>query len=131
MNKGQFILKNTDFKVGELELEIDTKNSIITNLSIKGDQETYNKLTEDESSEWNWTIYPPHIRFWGVPIQLNEDVIELIIDEDMLNEYDITFYMIEHFDFYGKVRIYKDNKVEVDGFVVIAGEENKLYIKTE
>lgn len=127
---GKFIIGTTDFGIGEVECEIDKTNSIVTNLKIRGSKELYEKITEKEKGEWNWTLYPPkfyvnHAHFAG-----DGKTIRLHVDEAFLDDNEVALYLMEHNDFFGEIVIDK-NVVMIKGKVFISGKEMDLEIETE
>jgi hypothetical protein len=126
----KFIIGTTDFGIGEMEFKIDKPKSILVNLTIRGNQEMYDKITKDEDGEWSWTLYPPKIYLGDVPFTENGNAMEIVVNEDILNQYDVALYLMEHNDFFGKVSI-ENNVLRITGTVSISGEEMPLEIETK
>ncbi len=118
-----FKIGDTDFGIGKVSFSV--KNDLL-DLDITGSDDVFDKLTEDENSEWSWALYPPRLYLRGVPFKGNE----LVIDEELLNKYDITLYMMEHNDFTGTLRA-TDGGVEISGKAYIDGEESELFVSAE
>lgn len=118
------------FKIGETEFGVGKVSFSITNdlldIDITGSDDVFDKLTEDENSEWSWALYPPRLYLRGVPFKGNE----LAIDDKLLDQYDITLYMMEHNDFTGALRV-TDGRVEISGKAYIDGEALELFVSVE
>lgn len=105
-----FQIGETEFGIGKSKFTIDNN---LLNLEINGNDQNFNDIMEDDSSEWSWTLYPPKFYLKDVPF----DKKKIIIDNDYLNKYDIALYMMEYCDFIGTLEI-------TDGFVYITGHVN-------
>jgi RNase P/RNase MRP subunit p29 len=124
----KFIIGNTDFGIGELELVIDEAKNVLVNLKVRGDKSVFEKISAEENSEWNWTLYPPKFYVNKVPYSKKGDTIEINVTEKELNEYEIALYLIEHNDFSGSICI-QGKTVKVNGKVLIGGNEMDLEIE--
>jgi len=118
------------FKMGETEFGVGKVSFSITNdlldFDITGSDDIFDKLMEDENSEWSWALYPPRLYLRGVPFKGNE----LAIDDKLLDQYDITLYMMEHNDFTGTLKV-TDKGVEISGEVYMDGETLELFVSVE
>ena len=81
---------------------------------------------DDEANEWSWMIYPHKVRFLGVPFEQKDNQIHIEITEELLDEYDITFYSGEHFDIFGALTI-TNNQIKISGEVCYHISGKKLY----
>ena len=93
-----FIIGDVDFGIGDYDFSIEDN---VLNLEIYADEDRFDALCEDEDFEYGWALYAPKIYFTDVPFEHKE----IEINDDMLSEYDIALYMMEHYDFFGKVMI--------------------------
>jgi hypothetical protein len=91
-------------------------------LSVYGDNQTYQALTEAEGSEWSWTLYPPHFYLRGFPVPDELPFSVSLTDKDC-EEYDIALYMMEH-NFVEAITlsINPGPQVEVRGEVKLSGK---------
>ena len=117
-----FKLDDTDFGIGELICKIE--NGTIEDLTIIADKKTTALVTADENGKWGYLITPPKVFFWKVPFEQVNNEIE--INDDLLDEYDISFYLEEHHDIYGKLTI-NDNNIMISGEVRYHMDDEKLY----
>lgn len=125
----KFIIGTNDFGVGEVTFKIDKENSIINNLTIVADEETFQKLSDDEDGEWFWVLYPPRLYFKEIPFELKDDKIEIIITEEILDNCDVALYLMEHDDIGGKFIINKNGIFVFEGCTYISGKEVKLELE--
>jgi hypothetical protein len=115
-----FKLDGTDFGVGEVVCKIE--NDTLT-LKITADEEITEKIADDENGKWSWLGYdPPSVVFRGVPF--TKGCVE--IDEDLLDEYDIWLYIMEHYNIFGVLSV-DDDCVKVSGEVRYPMSDKKLY----
>lgn len=118
-----FKIGDTDFGIGKVSFSV--KNDLL-DLDITGSDDVFDKLMEDDNSEWSWALYPPRLYLRGVPFKGNE----LVIDDDLLNNYDITLYIMEHNDFTGTLKV-TDTGVEISGKAYMDGEVLELFVRIE
>ena len=52
----KFIIGTDNFEVGEIMYKIDKKKLVINDLTIIGNQEVYEEVSENEDGEWNWNL---------------------------------------------------------------------------
>ena len=122
-----FKIGDTDFGIGEVVLKIDSEKDIISDMTITGKEEVYKQITSDENGYWRLsTQYPPKIYLRGVP--LNGNVIE--ITDELLDEYDIALYFMEHNDVHGTLTI-NEKCIAIKGEVNLWGEIRPLEIIAE
>ena len=106
-----FIIDGTDFGIGEVVCKIE--NGVIRDLTIDGSEEITKSLADDENGKWSWIMhYPPKVFFRDVPFEQKE----IEITEDLLDEYDISFYWHEHHDIFGMLTI-SDSQIKIIGEV--------------
>jgi len=117
-----FKINGTDFGIGEVVCEIE--NGIIKDLTIEGNEEITESITDDENGEWSWILYPPMVFFREVPFEQKDTQIE--ITEELLDEYDISFYLLEHHNIFGTL-IINDNHIMISGEVRQHMNNEKLY----
>jgi len=120
-----FKINGTDFGVGSVVCKIE--DGIISDLTIKSDAKMINSsIVDGKSEKWDWLTVSPEFNFRGVPSEQKDNKIVIEITEELLDENDITFYMIEHFDLYGTLTITND-------CIIVSGEirrhmsDKKLY----
>ena len=118
-----FKIDGTDFGIGEVICEIE--NGVIKDLTIEGDEEITESLSDDENGEWSWIAYdPPSIFFREIPFDTKNG--EIKITEQLLDEYDISFYLSEHHNVFGTLTI-SDSYVKVSGEIRKHMSDEKLY----
>lgn len=115
-----FKIGTTEFGIGDIELTLKHAN---IHLEVCANEAVYERITQDEDSEWGWSIYPPKMYFYDVPYE-NQCIT---IDFHMLDEYDIALYMMEHNGFIGTLEI-KNNTIHVQGQLCIMGKPFPLII---
>jgi len=118
-----FKIDDTDFGIGEVICIIE--NGIIVDLTIAGNKKTTQLISNDESGKWSWIPYdPPIVFFRGIPFEQESNKIE--ITDELLDEYDISFYLCEHHDIYGTLTI-NDNHIKISGEIRYHMVSSKLY----
>lgn len=127
----KFILGTDNFGVGEITCQIDKVNSVINNLTIIGNQQIFEALSDDEQSEWNWALYPPKLYLKEIPYQLRENKIEITITEEILDNYDVALYLMEHNDLNGVLTIDENDVLIFKGITYVSGEEMKLELEVK
>lgn len=118
-----FKIGNTEFGVGGVRLSMDNNR---IDLEINGDENTFDQVTGEDTSEWSWALYPPKIYFKGIPYEGKR----IVIDEACLNQYEIALYLMEHNDFTGTLEI-KDKVIHVSGIVDMMGKVLPVSINVE
>jgi len=118
--KQSFMMNGTEFGVDEISVEWE--NDLLS-VDIIGSKEIFDKLCEDEDGEWSWALETPHFYLKDVPYK--GGLLE--VDEEMLCNYEIAVYMMEHNDFCGTVE-FKNQELHISGVVDMMGEEIKLEI---
>lgn len=118
-----FKIGDTEFEIGKISFSDD--NDII-NLEVSGNENVFDKLTEKGDSKWDWALYPPKIYFRDIPFKSKS----IVVDENLLNKYDIALYMMEYNDFTGTLNI-SDKIISVSGQVDIMGEVLPISINIE
>ncbi len=123
-----FIIDGTDFGIDEASSAVDIstkdKGRLILNVEIKGDKQRHSQITENESSPWSWTLYPPrfYLREYPVSGSPTKGMIVRLMPDDTDN-YDVAIYMMEHNGVDGVViKIGKQGRVEISGRVGIDGK---------
>lgn len=127
----KFILGNDNFGVGKIMYKIDNENSVINDLTIIGDQQLFEALSDDKQSEWNWALYPPKLYLREVPYQMRGDKIEIAVTEESLDNYDIALYFMEHNDINGVFTIDENKVLVFEGTTYISGVEKKLKLEVK
>lgn len=74
-----FKIGETEFGIGNVEFSLEDE---VLNLEITGDEEIFEKLTEDDDSKWSWALYEPQIYFQDIPFEGKE----ITIDNEMAEE---------------------------------------------
>jgi len=127
-NSGVFKIDDTDFGIGKVDLKID--NGVIVSLTIVGDDKIHKSITAEENGKWYWTLHPPKIYFREIPFNQSNDRIEIEITEELLDEYDIALYLMEHYDLNGTL-IVSDSHIMIYGKIDICGKTHAIEIMTE
>ncbi|MES2774802.1 MAG: hypothetical protein V4722_11495 [Bacteroidota bacterium] len=126
----KFIIGIDNFGVGKVTCKIDKNSLIISDLTITGDQDTYDKLSSGEESNWNWTLYPPELYLRGISYQLQDEKIHIEISRDTpLDEVEVALYLMEHNYLEGKFMIDENRTLSFDGIADIFGEEMKVQLR--
>lgn len=125
----KFIIGTDNFGIGKVTCKIDSENSIINDLTIIGNEEIFEELSADENGKWNWALYPPKLYLRKIPFNLKQGKIEVAITEEILDEYDVALYLMEHNDIYGTFTIDKNKVFLFEGITYISGKEMKLVLE--
>lgn len=126
---GTFIIGDTDFGVGNVTFSTSNDSPISFSLRIKGSDDVYKQIFEDENGEWSWTLYPPEIYFEGIPFA-QSDIIAVDVNDDLLDTCDIALYLMEHNDLIGKL-IITDKYFKFNGESDIFGKIYQVEIFAE
>jgi len=118
-----FEIDNTDFGIGEVICNID--GGVIKELVIAANEEIVESISDNENGKWSWIPYdPPMVFFREVPFRPENSEIE--INEDLLDEHDISFYWTEHFNVFGTLAI-TGSHITVEGEIRYHMSDEKLY----
>ena len=121
-----FRLGETDFGInpGKSACSIDTADGgLVVNLEIRGDDEKYDAITENEDSEWSWTQYPPRLYIHDFPLTNDGDIKRAKISRDDLDEYEAAIYLMEHNDVDGvELSVDPDGVLQIRGNVLLSGQ---------
>lgn len=125
--KNSFKIDGTEFGTETVSVKLSAEKTLIKELIIQGNKALCKELSNNEKGKWSWIIYPPKIYFKDIPCEEENGEITLDIDDDMLDEYDIALYLVEHNDFFGQVIISK-NTISIKGITYLSGKEKELVI---
>lgn len=130
-----FKIDGTDFKVdlkkSKFKLRIAKNGSAKIDADIYGDKTQYKSLTEDESSPWSWTLYPPHFYLHGFPAKPGkvEGTASATVTVEDLDEHEAAIYLMEHNDIDEvSVKIAKET-LTAKGIVFLSGRPHSFSIK--
>lgn len=126
----KFLLGNDNFGIGKIDFKIDRKKGLLS-LTLPGDQDLFDKLSENEDGPWGWALYPPKLYFHELPFDPDEKTIRLRIDEELLDSCDIALYLMEHNDVEGDFEIDADNRFRFSGIAWVSGEETTLEVDVQ
>jgi hypothetical protein len=97
-----FEIDGTNFGVdaNESRFDLDRTNvgDPLLTVEVRGDEDEYERITNDDSSPWSWTLYPPHFYLRGYPVPASAGIEKTTIHlrpEDA-DDYDVALYMMEH-----------------------------------
>lgn len=124
------MLGNDNFGIGKIDLKIDRKKGVLS-LTLNGDEDLFDALSEDEDGPWSWALYPPKLYFHELPFDPDEKTIRLRIDEELLDECDIALYLMEHNDVEGDFEIDANNRFRFSGTAWISGEETTMEVDVQ
>ena len=117
-----FQLDGDNFKIINKKI---TVNDGILSIDIRCDENEIDELPEN--SKWSFLCYPLRFYFHNYPIA--KLPFSISIDNDVMNNYDISLFADEHLDLYGQLTIEED-KVILDAFVKgLFDHDVKLLIK--
>ena len=117
-----FQLDGDNFKI--INKKITVTDGILS-IDIRCDENEIDELPEN--SKWSFLCYPPRFYFNNYPI--SELPATITIDNDVMNNYDISLFADEHLDIYGQLTIEED-KIILDAFVKgLFDRDVKLLVK--
>lgn len=61
--------------------------------------ELYAATVPPETVEW--ALEPPRLYFRSVPLASSGDALSLTVDDDLLDDYDVALYFVEHHQIHG------------------------------
>lgn len=131
----EFTIDGTDFGIdlAESTFSLDALDgATVVNAEIHGNQEQYDSITENEDSEWSWTLYPPHFYLRDFPADVDSATgngsAQVAIDD--LDEYEVAIYLMEHNDVDDvTVKIVPERSLEISGRVFLSGRPHDFTIK--
>ncbi|MGI4832887.1 MAG: hypothetical protein ACRYFK_05435 [Janthinobacterium lividum] len=100
MRENYFWLNETDFGIGEIQFRKNELEGKLT-LEINASREITERISADEQAEFGWLLYPPQLYFRDVPISQTLGLKQFRVDEQLLDEYDVALYMLEHYNIVG------------------------------
>jgi len=106
----------SSFKINGIEFGFDkvifelSEIGQLKNLEILGSEEIFAQVKAVENRyeigySWDWVLYPPNVYFREVNLPIDDPVV---INEELLDDYDVALYLMEHIDFYGTLTITND-----------------------
>lgn len=125
----KFIIGTDNYGVGKITWKIDREELVIRDLTIEGDKETLDKLSGDDLV--NWPLFPPKFYVWEAPFEMKDGKIQVQITEEMLDDYDIALYLMEHNDVYGLLTIDETGMLFFEGVTFISGKEKQLVLEVK
>lgn len=127
----KFIIGTENFGIEKVTYKIDKENSIINDLTITGNEQLFEKLSENEEGEWSWALYPPKLYLRVVPFKAINEKIEIIITEEILDECDVALYLMRHYDIKGVLTIDNNDICSFKGITYISGKEMQLEFEVD
>lgn len=130
-----FRIDNTNFGIDRKQSSValtGLAGDVCATVEVYGSQESYERIAENENSEWSWTLYPPHFYLREFPVQVaNSKVATANISVDDLEEYEVAVYLIEHNDVDDLELHIDPNRglLQVRGRVFLSGEPHSLEIE--
>ena len=126
---GKFIIGTDDFGVGSVTYKVDKSKLIIKDLTITGNEEAFDELSDNDDSDWSFALYPPELYLRDVSFKLLDGKIEAAITEEIYDDCDVALYLMEHNDVEGVFTIDQNGVFLFDGVAYISGEEMKLKLE--
>lgn len=121
-----------EFTIGDYDFSIDHGNSIvkidgnkIIDLTIKADDNVFDKLCENDGFEFNFGLYSPEFYARGVDLGRKR---QIIINQENGTDIECALYFMEHNDVKVNLSIH-DNWILVAGWTDIMGKEYPILIK--
>lgn len=115
-----------DLSASTLEIDQTDPKRTVVSLEIRGDDQLFTALTDNEESEWSWALYPPHLYIRGLETRDAKAVLEG--GEDI----EAALYMMQHnFIFNLNVTLTSNQGIEVSGLVDLMGKKKSFHAKFE
>jgi hypothetical protein len=125
-----FKIGEDDFGIGKVSLEVDYDNSLIIDLTLEADENTYETISSDAKNGWDWTLYPPRLYFYEVPFIINDmGNVEVNFNDDLLGKSDFALYFMEHNYIRGKL-VVNAGSIQIKGETSIMGKKYLLEVFT-
>ncbi len=128
-----FHLDATDFGINPAKssCSIDVVDGVpVINVEIRGDDEKYDAVTEDEDSEWSWTLYPPRLYIHDFPLNDDSGTMRANISRDDLDEYEAAIYLMEHNDVDEVVlSVDRHGVLQIRGTVFLSGKPRSFSVQ--
>lgn len=124
--KKYFKINDTDFGVDSVNIDIHESNKTVSITVIGNKSVTENLIQTDE--KWSWLLSAPKFQLSEVPYTdaVKHKLIE--IDESVLDNFDISLYLLEHNDVVGTLKITNSGHIEFSGSVFLNGKQESLRI---
>jgi hypothetical protein len=123
--KEEFIIGDYEFSFDRTESVIEIEGNQIIDLTIKGNEEVFEKYSENDDFEFDWGLYPPE--FYAREIELNNKG-QIKINETNKYDHEVALYFMEHNDVEIKLSI-KNDWVLISGYTNIFGKRYPIEIK--
>ena len=123
--KEEFIIGDYEFSFDRSESVIEIEGNQIIDLTIKGNEEVFEKYSENEDFEFDWALYPPE--FYAREIYLNSKG-QFNINDTNKYDYEVALYFMEHNDVEIKLSIMND-WILISGWVNIFGKRYPMELK--
>lgn len=118
------------FKIGGIEFGIGKFSAALKDgvfdVEIEGDEDVFDELCEDDDFKFDWAAYPPKIYIKGV--SFDGGVLE--INDELSQGHDIALYMMEHYDFSGKLT-HENGVISIEGEADLDGEIESVSVRIE
>ena len=121
-----------EFTIGNYDFSIDHENSIvkidgnkIIDLTIKADENVFDRLCENDDFEFNFGLYSPEFYARGVDLGRKN---QIIVNQENGTDIDCALYFMEHNDVKTNLSIH-DSWILVAGWTDIMGKEYPILIK--
>lgn len=131
-----FVIGDTDFgiDVDESSFEIDDYHpeTPLLTIEIMGNGEVFEKLTEQEDSEWSWALDAPHFYIRDFPASPGNQPgdVSATASLDDIDEYELAIYMMEHNDIEDvMIQIKAGTSLDITGKVDLFGETHNFAIR--
>ena len=124
-----FIIGKDNLGIGEITFQLDREATVIRELTITGNKEIFEHLSEAEAGEWSWALYPPELYFKEVPFEMEGNRIKVTLTEALMEDCDIALYLMEHNDVEGAFTIDENEVFRFKGSTYISGEKTTLELQ--
>lgn len=105
-----------EFRLGGTDLGVDSDRSRVT-VTDSGILTAELSAATPPAEAADWALAPPLLYFRSVPLVTADDCLTLTINDDVLDEYDIALYFVEHRDVRGTLTFRPDGLLTFVGVV--------------
>ncbi|GAB3617767.1 hypothetical protein GCM10027416_23240 [Okibacterium endophyticum] len=100
--------------MGDEQLGLDRAHSSVV-LSDSGTLNAELRATAAPTATAAWALSPPLLYFRNVPLVAKKGHRVLTVDDDVLDEYDVALYFVEHYDVEGILTLDSAGGLTFDG----------------
>ncbi|MEM9701052.1 MAG: hypothetical protein AAF907_01255 [Planctomycetota bacterium] len=128
-----FRIDDTNFGIDETKssCSIETVDGDpVLMLELYGSAERYHEIEQNDDSPWSWTLYPPRLYLFDLPLSVNDGGYKGELCRDDLDGLEAAIYLMEHNDLDGvELTVDGEGRIAIQGTVFLSGRPHPFFVQ--